>query len=273
MVTQGTASARPPGCNAGLDVQRSDPGNVADAQSMLKNAIESRTFTYVGVQVPINGGSHWVGVDGSPVEFDGVRYLKVSPTSDNDLNPLSSVRQNAAWHFETINGKTTAYVRQDSVTGTVTATPSDPSNPTSGSGTEQPPSVICHELYRQGLMDEVIHQADQKFGYFMKNHLVLVVDGYQFWAKPIVKVMQRSKSVTKLVNCLAKPWAKEMAYRMGAIPKGDIIGAVIMGIGVPMCGLIGFLIQPNCWLILGILFLGCVFIVRILHQFMRRNIA
>lgn len=92
-------------------------------------------------------------------------------------------------------------------------------------------TVICTELYRQGLMDVSIYMADSAFGKYLKKNDPKVMTGYHFFATPLVKLMQKSKSFTHMVNLIAKPWSYEMAYRMKFRDKGSPIGKAIMVIG------------------------------------------
>jgi RHS repeat-associated protein len=137
-----------------------------------------------------------------------------------------------------------------------------PQQPSSVGGSESGTKVICEELYRQGLMDEDIHAADEAFGAWMERHMPLVLHGYQAWAKPVVRRMRSSKEFTDLVNFFVEPWTKEMAHLMGAREKGSFLGAVVMIIGIPLCGLIGFVLTP-----IGLL---SVTILAILTSFKRK---
>jgi hypothetical protein len=101
------------------------------------------------------------------------------------------------------------------------------------------PTVICAELHRQGLMDETIFEADEAFGRYLGDNDRDVLLGYQLWAKPVVKWMQRSKTATRIVASLATPWSYEMAYRVGARDKGTVEGKILMFVGVPVCRAIG----------------------------------
>jgi RHS repeat-associated protein len=109
-------------------------------------------------------------------------------------------------------------------------------------GSESGDKIICVELYRQGLMDKDIYRADERFGATMKREKVEVLIGYQFWAKPVVGLMKKSKAFTDFVNFFAKPWSYEMAHRMGERKEGDFFGSVLMSIGIPICGFIGKII-------------------------------
>jgi len=99
--------------------------------------------------------------------------------------------------------------------------------------------VICTELHRQGLMDETIWKADEAFGQDLSDNHRDVLLGYQLWAKPVVKWMQKSTTVTRIVASIATPWSYEMAYRMGARDKGSVEGKILMFVGVPVCRAIG----------------------------------
>lgn len=107
--------------------------------------------------------------------------------------------------------------------------------------------IICSELFRQGLMDAKIYKADEQFGALLRQRDLAAIEGYQVWARPVVKMMQGSKFITQLVRIIADPWSKEMAYQMGATEEGNIIGKAMMAIGVPFCRLIGklFTKQPQ----------------------------
>jgi hypothetical protein len=108
-----------------------------------------------------------------------------------------------------------------------------------GGGRVPPQKVICRELHRQGLMDEKIFEADEAFGRYLRDNHRDVLQGYQLWAKPVVKWMQKSETVTKVVAFTAKPWSYEMAYRMEARDKGTFVGKILMDVGIPVCRTIG----------------------------------
>ncbi|MFT7507156.1 MAG: prepilin-type N-terminal cleavage/methylation domain-containing protein [Acidimicrobiales bacterium] len=114
---------------------------------------------------------------------------------------------------------------------TSTPPPPPPPPPSGGGG-----SVICTELYAQGLMSETIYVVDEEFGSTVSP---LTMRGYHFWAKPVVRKMQSSQSVTHFVNIFAAPWSHEMAYQMGAIEKGSIVGKALMIVGIPLSWSIG----------------------------------
>ena len=107
------------------------------------------------------------------------------------------------------------------------------------SSTVAPFTVICTELYRQGFMNDTIRHADEQYGRTLLRTRPEVMIGYHFWALPIVGVMKKSRLFTKLVWGVAKPWAHQMAYEMGALSKGNWVGKFLMGIGIFFSGIIG----------------------------------
>lgn len=104
--------------------------------------------------------------------------------------------------------------------------------PSSGGGGK----VICGELHRQGLLDDVTYQGDLAYANSMSED---TVNGYQVWAKVYVEYMKVSKVATYLAYPIGKSWATEMAYRAGYLKKGSIFGKVISFVGEPVCNLIG----------------------------------
>jgi len=104
-----------------------------------------------------------------------------------------------------------------------------------GSG-DAGPTVICTELHRQQLMPNFIWRADCEFA---KTVDMAARRGYLMWGIPVVNIMQKSKAFTHLVNILAKPWSRHMAFLMGAEKKDNLIGRALMAVGLPVCRFIG----------------------------------
>ena len=121
----------------------------------------------------------------------------------------------------------------------------------SGGGTGGSGTVICTELYKQGLLDDIIFKADEEWGEVIPS---IVKDGYHLWAKPIVKQMQKSSNLTKKINWLATPVTKEIAHQMG-VGKGSKIGLAMLSIAIPICAVLGAAMLPfkqkNTNLVLG----------------------
>lgn len=96
------------------------------------------------------------------------------------------------------------------------------------------PTVICTELHRQGRMSDEIYALDQAYGAALVRNDPAVYAGYIQLATPVVGWMRKSRLVSAIVEKLATPWATEMAHQMG-MPKGSIVGKLIMAVGYPMC--------------------------------------
>lgn len=95
-------------------------------------------------------------------------------------------------------------------------------------------SVLCTELYSQGIMPLETYMRDAAYGVRLKLHKPHVVAGYHFWAKPIVKLMQKSPLVTKLFQYPVMKWARHIAGE-----EFSVFGVLCQYIGEPICGLIG----------------------------------
>jgi hypothetical protein len=117
---------------------------------------------------------------------------------------------------------TVAMMQGGKAEGTTASMPSAPS----GGGM----TVICTELYRQGIMPLDIYLKDGIYGASLHPETLI---GYRFLANPVVGWMQKSKIVTKLVSIPAMAWANNMAG------NGNVFGAIISLIGEPTCYVIG----------------------------------
>ncbi len=116
-----------------------------------------------------------------------------------------------------------------------------PAKPKSVKSERKGKKVICVELFKQGLMEESVFLADEAFGEKLYMEDPRVIRGYHLWAKPVVILMRKSKFFTHLINLLAKPWSYEMAYTMGKRKKGNAVGKILMFVGIPFCGILGYL--------------------------------
>lgn len=90
--------------------------------------------------------------------------------------------------------------------------------------------IICTELHAQGFMDDQTYVLDQEFGDRLPAH---IMDGYQCWAKHVVKLMKKSKLFTEMVAIPALAWARSMAG------QPNFLGNLIMFIGLSACAFIG----------------------------------
>ena len=97
-------------------------------------------------------------------------------------------------------------------------------------------TVICTELYNQGLMDDETYAADQKFGQSMNQD---VMAGYHLFGIPIAGRMRKSKALTRILAPVILMWAKEMRRRVDGSGKGSAVGKILMAIGIPLCRWLG----------------------------------
>jgi len=117
--------------------------------------------------------------------------------------------------------------------------------------------IICTKLYELGLMSQQIYEADQAFGEKLMNTHPDIYNGYRAWADIVVDWMsgQGPKMMpwmtdkefsdsaqfwsTSWAQDIATPWAKHMAYKMGAVEKDNFTGRMIALVGVPICKIVG----------------------------------
>jgi len=105
-------------------------------------------------------------------------------------------------------------------------------------------TVICTELYHQDLLPLDVYMADQRYGLHLERTDPYVIAGYHFWAKPIVRLMQCSKTFTHVLHkSLAEPWAKEMVIKDGGNGIGTVRGKILFTLGLPVCRLIGRMLE------------------------------
>jgi hypothetical protein len=73
-------------------------------------------------------------------------------------------------------------------------------------------SVICTELYRQKLMSKEDHRLSWNFtiNNFSNTH----INGYWYWAVPMVKLMKKNKFVTKFWNHVMSNRTKDIKWRL-----------------------------------------------------------
>lgn len=95
-------------------------------------------------------------------------------------------------------------------------------------------TVICTELYRQGLMSVELYEKDSAYGMDLLCSDYTVVKGYQLWARPLANAMSKSPLLTSIIAPLALKWAKHIAGE-----EKSLFGSLCVSIGEPLCGIIG----------------------------------
>ena len=96
-------------------------------------------------------------------------------------------------------------------------------------------SVICTELYRQGLMPSDWYKADQEVGAFYAKNDPDVLIGYHRWGKPVARAMRKSKIITWFAKQIALPWAREMYIMQGNNGLSTIRGKILCAVGPTLC--------------------------------------
>ena len=73
-------------------------------------------------------------------------------------------------------------------------------------------TVICTELYKQNLMSKEDHRLSWDFtiNNFSQTH----INGYWYWAVPVVKLMKKNKLVTKFWNHVMSNRTKDIKWRL-----------------------------------------------------------
>ena len=103
-----------------------------------------------------------------------------------------------------------------------------------GGGGDGGISVICQELYDQGLLDQHTYSIEQKFGEYIRINDPALLEGYHSWACSVVNAMRKSKTITHVIRIIAYPVIKHIAYKMGR-PSKTILGAVMFNVGAFVC--------------------------------------
>lgn len=99
--------------------------------------------------------------------------------------------------------------------------------------------VLCTELHRQGFLPDDVYASDFIVGKTMSYQDPCVVEGYHYWAKPLVYRMRQSRLLTAIVKPFVKAWAYEMHHQVTGKKCSSFIGKLLVFAGVPLCRLIG----------------------------------
>lgn len=93
-------------------------------------------------------------------------------------------------------------------------------------------TLVCAVLYRQGHLLENIRKAESLYGRIVDRKAYW---GYRLMFDPVVRLMQKSKFVTQLIRPFGVATAYEMASRVDKNVKGNLLGRIILKIGIPIC--------------------------------------
>ncbi len=103
--------------------------------------------------------------------------------------------------------------------------------------------VICSELVRQGFMTQYERRLCQQYA---RKHLpAAFMSGYHFWAKPYVRLMQRSSTATRLVHPFAMRRIDAVKYHLGKTPKVSFFSYLTCFLHDHFCILLGKIIAQT----------------------------
>ena len=246
-----TSANSTPAGTSGIAVVINDPNG-----NQVFNSTTPPVYSYDSVTQEVNmpTGGHW---------FTGVTKIKL----DQNANAPSN-----SYYVGAEITITSKYIYQYT-TSTATYVPPPPA-PSGGAGTMQDggiagggggDKIICNKLAKMGYFDNEMNEADQRFGVQLKTQDRLAYLGYIRWAQTVVDLLDgqgseklrkvilfwekdpqrrveiQRKIVAHYIDMLARPWAKEMAFRMKAkgYTESNPAGKMIMDIGLPLCRQIG----------------------------------
>ena len=191
-------------------------------------------------EIIMPGGGAW---------FTGVTAIKLEASASSVTN----------YYAGSVINITSNYVYNHTYAATYVPPPPAPSGGGGGG------KIICQKLSELGYFDTQMNEADQRFGLELQKNDRDAYAGYLRWARTVVDLMEGKGSeglrkvvffwerdaekriemqkniTTTYINVLAKPWAEEMAFRMGAkgYEKSNFAGKLVMNIGLPLCRTIG----------------------------------
>lgn len=111
-------------------------------------------------------------------------------------------------------------------------------------------SIICHELFRQGIMPEYLFDKFYVMAYRDKILTVRHYRGYLWFARPYVSMMQKKgfigKVFTKAALFLVREYIQHIKWQLSALGcKPSKIGKCVAQIGEPLCYFIGTFTNEN----------------------------
>lgn len=100
-------------------------------------------------------------------------------------------------------------------------------------------SVVCTELFHQGLIHPDMYRADSRRGTYLKQHDPQMMRGYHRWGVPLAAMMHQSPLLTHIVRFIAMPVIREQAAYEGGSLFGSIPGKLMFAIAAPICRWLG----------------------------------
>ena len=214
------------------DESLSDPFNKVAAEMMMSSDTDPTGGSEPGPNSASDptGTAHGIGEIGDPAGTAAAAAASADPGyggSEGRGGPAA-----AASATPSISAPSTSSTGPTGMHGGM-AGPVGPDGQAVGSGSGGS-KVICAELYRQGLLEPHLYEADERFG----RHMPLVVlMGYWLWAMPLVRLMRRSRRFTGVMRCLSRPFVKAIAHDFD--PVLYPIGILYLLVGLPTCAILG----------------------------------
>ncbi len=96
--------------------------------------------------------------------------------------------------------------------------------------------VICTQTMRQGLLCPAILRADEAYGRTLPRE---VMRGYHSWGIPVARTMKQFPLLTYFLAPFAWAWANEAAFRHNGSGESNLLGRLLLKIGIPLCKFLG----------------------------------
>jgi hypothetical protein len=107
-------------------------------------------------------------------------------------------------------------------------------------------SVVCTELYKQGIMSPELYRNDVL--YAAEHMEERTLNGYRVWGIPLVLLMRSSKLVSSIASFFAISRAHYIASIYGEVAFDSKLaryGRIINAVGVPVCNLISLFLKAK----------------------------
>lgn len=85
--------------------------------------------------------------------------------------------------------------------------------------------VVCTELARQKQLSRALYRACNR--YAEKRWSKTTLNGYHWWAVPLVKAMRHNRWLVRIVSFFATRRARHIAYVLGDTKSGSAFGAAV----------------------------------------------
>jgi hypothetical protein len=101
-----------------------------------------------------------------------------------------------------------------------------------GGASQAADTVICSELHRQGFLPSHVRLYDAQYGATLDRE---AYQGYLTIFTPVAQRMATSSILTAIMRPIGVATAYEMAHRKNPEIEGNILGRIVLKIGLPVC--------------------------------------